>query len=370
VVMSLARKCGRIEATASMILMPPAADNSSSPPPPPPQSLLLPRNLFINNVPNTLETRFHFYDAVVDAVEQSLRDPSKATLVPRMQIKALTPELDPSTDSYRLGTLLELVRELATRLACSGLRVRVCVQGKMGRGVFVGLPLSLNGVRQILEMMDWQSGPGEAYEGLVPNYVRFGEVGASEVDKDQGSAPDDVFIVIMPQNIVGFTLMPELQEMVEAAAGRPVLLINPKLGDIASSEDVMSVRGRAQRLAFERSFQTIYEWHTLYPAPSRYYPILGALVKAGPREPYVAFERQERRRGQSWPSEVASAYPPPSLPDQSDDDGIAGEAGPYVPSGVGASPIWERHVPRGSYDDLPSDPAVLDLLRKSGARWT
>ena len=53
----------------------------------------------------------------------------------------------------------------------------------MGRGVFVGLPLSLNGVRQILEMMDWQSGPGEAYEGLVPNYVRFGEVGASEVDK-------------------------------------------------------------------------------------------------------------------------------------------------------------------------------------------
>jgi len=53
------------------------------------------------------------------------------------------------------------VRELATRLACSGLRVRVCVQGPMGRGIFVGMPLSLNGVRALLERMDWQQGPGE-----------------------------------------------------------------------------------------------------------------------------------------------------------------------------------------------------------------
>lgn len=53
------------------------------------------------------------------------------------------------------------VRELATRLACSGLRVRVCVQGPMGRGVFVGMPLSLNGVRALLERMDWQQGPGD-----------------------------------------------------------------------------------------------------------------------------------------------------------------------------------------------------------------
>lgn len=38
------------------------------------------------------------------------------------------------------------------------------------------------------------------YEGIVPNYVRFGEIGASECDKDvPGLPPDDAFIVIAPQ---------------------------------------------------------------------------------------------------------------------------------------------------------------------------
>jgi hypothetical protein len=48
--------------------------------------------------------------------------------------------------------------------------------------------------------------------------------------------------VAVSQNIVGFSILPLLEEMVEAAKGRPVILINPNLKDIASSEATMSVR--------------------------------------------------------------------------------------------------------------------------------
>ena len=43
-------------------------------------------------------------------------------------------------DSYRIGTLLELVRTVAIDLYSEGLNVRVCVQGSMGEGAFTGLP--------------------------------------------------------------------------------------------------------------------------------------------------------------------------------------------------------------------------------------
>ena len=39
-------------------------------------------------------------------------------------------------DVYRVGTLLELARELATTLAQDGAHVKVCVQQSMGQGVF------------------------------------------------------------------------------------------------------------------------------------------------------------------------------------------------------------------------------------------
>lgn len=38
------------------------------------------------------------------------------------------------------------------------------------------------------------------YEGIVPNYVRFGAIGASECDKEVPKLPpDDVYILIAPQ---------------------------------------------------------------------------------------------------------------------------------------------------------------------------
>ena len=44
-------------------------------------------------------------------------------------------------DVYRIGTLLELARQLASTLAQDGAHVKVCVQQSMGAGVFqVGRP--------------------------------------------------------------------------------------------------------------------------------------------------------------------------------------------------------------------------------------
>ena len=41
---------------------------------------------------------------------------------------------------------------------------QVCIQGSLGEGIFTGLPLMLSGMRKALEVMDWQSSPGQMYE--------------------------------------------------------------------------------------------------------------------------------------------------------------------------------------------------------------
>lgn len=120
---------------------------------------------------------------------------------------------------------MELVRVVATRLAEENLRVRVCVQGSMGVGIFTGVPKSLNGVNKLLQMMDWQSEAGEENEGMVGSYVNFGAIGKDHV-MDAHTGPDgekieqdDVFILIAPQSMVGVesSIMGPLSEMVEAA---------------------------------------------------------------------------------------------------------------------------------------------------------
>lgn len=46
------------------------------------------------------------------------------------------PELNPEMDVYRIGTMLEMAREIAWQLAQDGRSVKVCVQQSMGQGVF------------------------------------------------------------------------------------------------------------------------------------------------------------------------------------------------------------------------------------------
>ena len=161
------------------------------------------------------------------------------------------PPLPPTTTLCvrRIGTILELTRAIAIKLIEQNLRVRVCVQGSMGVGIFTGVPKQLNGVAKLLQMMDWQAGPGEANEGMIGKYLNFGAVGKEHVvnagtilDPASGNETtveqDDVFLIIAPQSMVGIesSIMGPLQEMVEAAGDRPVILINPDLTDKVSSQ--------------------------------------------------------------------------------------------------------------------------------------
>lgn len=66
------------------------------------------------------------------------------------------------------------------------------------------------------------------------------------------------------------------QDLCEEAGDRPVILLNPKVGDVASSSNVMSIRGRAERMAVWESFKIVYAFRLLYKKPY-FYPIYGAL---------------------------------------------------------------------------------------------
>ncbi len=67
--------------------------------------------------------------AVLDAVNDKGSDASRIPDKSRMQIKVNIPEVNPAFDTYRIGTLLEMVRHAALALAVEeGKRVRICVQ--------------------------------------------------------------------------------------------------------------------------------------------------------------------------------------------------------------------------------------------------
>ena len=86
-----------------------------------------------------------------------------------------------------IGTLLELTRSVAIKLAEQNLRVRVCVQGSMGVGIFTGIPKTLSGVSTLLQRMDWQSGEGEENEGLLEGFPT--QVNGWSIDASIGFFP-------------------------------------------------------------------------------------------------------------------------------------------------------------------------------------
>lgn len=158
-----------------------------------------------------------------------------------------------------------MVRAIAIKLVEQNLRVRICVQGSMGVGIFTGVPKQLGGVSKLLQMMDWQSNEGEENEGMVGNYLNFGNVGAEHVVNahvaEDGTKieQDDVFILIAPQSMVGVdsSIIGPLKEMADAAGDRPIILLNPDLVDKVSSNGQQNVRGR-QVSRNQRSKQNPY----------------------------------------------------------------------------------------------------------------
>lgn len=111
--------------------------------------------------------------------------------------------MNPEFDTYRVATVLELVREIVlSLLERKAFKIKVCVQQKLGEGFRSGLPLSLGSMRAFLERMDWGSLPEQfkfkPEDNLKPRseaLIRFGEIG-----KDQVAPDDDIFIIIAPQN--------------------------------------------------------------------------------------------------------------------------------------------------------------------------
>lgn len=233
----------------------------------------------LNNIPHSREIRKYFYSDVVQATKRAIED--KKT---RLQIDINIPELNPEMDVYRIGTLMELVRELSLSFADDGKHVKVCVQGSMGQGAFAGIPLQLAGTRKILEFMDWGD------YGAKGTFINIGGVGVSEVGKE-----DDMFVLIAPQNAVGNCIIDDMRAMTDAVGDRPVILVNPRLKDMPGSSGVMQTMGRDMRLKYAASFETCYSFRLLYYAGS-FYPIMGALRMAYPNK-YEIYRRVDDPNG-------------------------------------------------------------------------
>ena len=226
----------------------------------------------LNATPHPRSARYLFYDDVSASVGAGV-----AAGVARGRVFACWTELNTETDVYRVGSLLELVRVVATDLCLKqGKRVRIVVQGSMGSGVFQGLPLQLSGVRRLLDMMDWVDAAGG--ENLLGEWVK---TGALDVDELAEGDDADVVIIIAPQNIVGHSIMPKLEAFVERceAGNKQVVLLNDKLDDIPSSEGVMGVRGRQERRDYAATFKDLYHFRLVFKKPY-FYPIYGAVRKA------------------------------------------------------------------------------------------
>ncbi|BDA45931.1 probable adenylate kinase 5, chloroplastic [Coccomyxa sp. Obi] len=232
----------------------------------------------LNNVPASRETRKFFYDDVCSAVKTAVAAEERL-----LSVRLTIPETNPEMDVYRIGTVLELVRDLVTDLATDGKRVKVCVQQALGQGVFQGLPLSLSGVRRIMENMDW---------GDVFDFVSFGNVGSDHLDDSS------YYVIVAPQNVVGSTIMTKLLEMADAAVEqrKTLILFNPLLKDLPSASGVMGVRGRKERMEFADSFVPAYHFRLLYSSSAMMYPIRGALrhVYGGPWEVFKRVDLGKR----------------------------------------------------------------------------
>ncbi|KAH8967000.1 hypothetical protein BDL97_03G054900 [Sphagnum fallax] len=254
----------------------------------------------LNTCPYTSEMRSYFYRDVCEATQKAVEDGHH-----KLRVQITIPELDPEVDVHRIGTLLELMRELAFTFANDGKRVRVCVQGSMGEGIFSGIPLQLAGVRRMLEVMDWGSYDAKG------TFINIGAVGANEVQEE-----DDMFIITAPQNAVGNCIIDDLKAMVNAAGNRPVIIVNPRLKDVPGSGGVMQTMGRDKRMEFAESFYTCYNFRLLYTSGTLY-PILGALRMAYPG-PYEVHKRFDTTPGHEEYSVIATFDHEPTRSDIGD----------------------------------------------------
>lgn len=266
---------------------------------------LLKENMYLNQVPHNRYVRKYFYDMAGEAALKAVVLCSEGKISNRMKMTSMIPEMNPFMDAYRIGTLLELARAIAIKLAEQNLRVRVCVQGSMGVGIFTAVPKQLNGVATLLQRMDWESEKGEENEGMLGDYVNFGGIGKDHVvnagtdRRGDTIEQDDVFLLLCPQSMIGTdtSIIEPLSEMTREAGDRPIILLNPDLVDKVSTQGQQSFRGRQERIDFAESFSSIYHFTNTYVTGTSYFPILGAIAKFGPMQSWIAYQRRDRIDG-------------------------------------------------------------------------
>jgi len=108
------------------------------------------------------------------------------------------------------------------------------------------------------------------------------------------------------------SIFPLLTGMIEKAGDRPVILVNPDLKDKPSAAGQQSVRGRQERIDFANSFETVYHFQNIYVSGTSYFPILGAITKLRPSEPWVAHQRRDfaDNEGEIYVPVLAGESPP------------------------------------------------------------
>ncbi|KAK1860606.1 hypothetical protein I4F81_003194 [Pyropia yezoensis] len=155
-------------------------------------------------------------------------------------------------------------------------RVRVAIQSAEKFG---GLPISVAGLRRTLEAD--RAASADAWGGLAAatDAVRVSDIDPAAV------APDDAAVVVLsPTNTTGAPVVDDVVAMAAAAAAvaaAPLVVLNGRLGDVASAGGVMGARGRAERLAFLASAARPFYLKLLYATGSRY-PVRGALLRLYP----------------------------------------------------------------------------------------
>lgn len=172
----------------------------------------------------------------------------------RGHVELRVPQLDPSSDVYCRRFLLSLTWALVRVAAVqAGLRTRILVQ-KPG-DFYGGLPLSVAGLARFLAA-DWRV----SKDGWPEDMVRLGAMGRDERIADD----DEVIVIVSPTNAISMPVVEDLQRLSVEAGDRPIVLINPRLGDVPSHSGVMQVSGRKERMQLLDSFQDIFTCRLLY----------------------------------------------------------------------------------------------------------
>ena len=100
----------------------------------------------------------------------------------------------------------------------------------------------------------------------------------------------------------------------EAVVGdKPMIMINPRLDDVQSAGNVMSVRGRKERMDAVAAWKEVYHFRLLYRKPY-FFPIYGALRFAYYENEWELYKRTGARELEQYV--LLGTYPSEPTPDE------------------------------------------------------